>query len=157
MNLDLRDNNYLQNLMYEVWEEYFNDVPRKNFVAAKFGKYAKRQLGCIKYATKNTKVKSLLEKYSEEIDSQDVDSVSIIVLTRYFKNEDVPEYVLVATLAHELCHYAHGFHSPLVKKYKYPHKGGVVNKELKKRGLDDITEKSDIWLKENWLNILRKY
>jgi hypothetical protein len=143
--------------MYDIWEEYFNDIPRKNFVAAKFGKHAKRQLGCIKYASKNTKVKSLLEKYSEEIDSQDVDSVSIIVLTRYFKDESVPEYVLIATLAHELCHYAHGFHSPLVKKYRYPHKGDVVKKELKNRGLEEITEKSEIWLKENWSEILRKH
>jgi len=157
MNLDLRDNNYLQNLMYELWEEYFNDVPRKNFVATKFGKYAKRQLGCIKYATKNSKIKSLLEKYSEEIDSQDVDSVSIILLTKYFTNEEIPQYVLVATLVHELCHYTHGFHSPLVKKYRYPHKGGVVKKELIRRGLDGVTEESELWLKKNWSKILQKY
>jgi hypothetical protein len=140
--------------MYEVWEEYFNDIARKNFVVTKFGKYAKRQLGCIKYATEQTKIKALLKKYEEEIGVQDVESVSVIVLTRYFISEEVPEFVLVSTLSHEICHYAHGFHSPLPKRFKYPHKGGVVEKELVSRGLDNILKESDIWLKENWLKVV---
>jgi hypothetical protein len=141
--------------MYDVWESHFNDVPRQNFVITKFGKYAKRQLGCIKYATENTKIKSLLRKYEEDILIQDVNSISVILLTRYFINEKVPEYVLYATLSHELCHYTHGFHSPLPKKYKYPHKGGVVKKEMINRGLGEILNKSEYWLKNNWREIVR--
>jgi hypothetical protein len=141
--------------MYEVWEEYFNDVPRQNFVIAKFGKYAKRQLGCIKYATDSTKVQTLLKKYQEDIDVQDVNSVSVILLTRYFMDEKVPEFLLVSTLSHELCHYTHGFHSPLPKKYRYPHKGNVVKKEMLNRGLGDILDESELWLKENWLYTVR--
>jgi hypothetical protein len=140
--------------MYDVWEDYFSDVPRKNFVITNFGKYAKRQLGCIKYATEGTKIKTLLRKYKEDIVSQDVNSVSVILLTRYFINEDVPEFVLISTLAHEICHYTHGFHSPLPKKYKYPHKGGIVEKEMFDRGLDSIAIKSNTWLKENWLKVI---
>jgi hypothetical protein len=141
--------------MYEVWEEYFNDVPRKNFVITKFGKYAKRQLGCIKYATEKTKVQTLLNKYKEDIGVQDVDSISVILLTRYFVNESVPEFLLVSTLSHEICHYAHGFHSPLPKKYKYPHKGNIVEREMVDRGLGEILDNSEAWLKENWLEIIR--
>ena len=139
--------------MYEVWEEYFNDVPRKNFVITKFGKYSKRQLGCIKYASDSTKVKMLLKKYEDDINSQDINSVSLILLTRYFTDDLIPEFLLVSTLSHEICHYAHGFHSPLKRKYKYPHKGGVVVKEMRSRGLGEILDKSELWLKDNWIDI----
>ena len=57
-----RDNKYLENLLYELWEEYFPDVPRKNFVIIKFGKYSKRQLGSIKKANEKTKIKRLMKK-----------------------------------------------------------------------------------------------
>jgi hypothetical protein len=142
--------------MYEVWEEYFNDIPRKNFVLTKFGRYAKRQLGCIKFADEKSKVKSLLKKYKEDISSQDISSVSIIVLTGYFKDLIVPEFVLISTISHEICHYAHGFNSPLPKKYKYPHRGGVVRKEMVNRGLLKIFIESEDWLKENWQSIVEK-
>ncbi|MDD3474513.1 MAG: hypothetical protein PHP08_01250 [Candidatus Dojkabacteria bacterium] len=140
--------------MYEVWEEYFNDIPRKNFVLTKFGKYSKRQLGCIKYASEYTKVKTLLKKYEEDINLQDVNSVSIILLTKYFMSDSVPEFLLISTLSHEICHYAHGFHSPLERKYKYPHKGGVVTKEMQSRGLGEMLNQSEEWLKENWIDII---
>ena len=139
--------------MYEVWEEYFNDVPRKNFVIAKFGRYSKRQLGCIKYASDSTKVKTLLKKYEEDINLQDINSISLILLTRYFIDDSIPEFLLVSTLSHEICHYTHGFHSPLERKYRYPHKGGVVVKEMKSRGLGEMLEQSESWLKDNWVNI----
>jgi hypothetical protein len=64
--------------------------------------------------------------------------------------------VLISTLSHEICHYAHGFHSPLPKKYKYPHKGGVVEKEMMIRGLKDYLDKSNLWLKNNWSDTVRK-
>ena len=140
--------------MYEVWEGYFSDVPRKNFVITKFGKYAKRQLGCIKYVRGKTKVKYLLKKYKEEIISQDINTVSIIVLTKYFQDDEIPEYVLISTIAHEISHYAHGFHSPLQQIYEKPHQGGIVKKEMDKRGLKEIQEMSAVWLKENWVNII---
>jgi len=142
--------------MYEVWEEYFNDVPRQNFVISKFGKYSKRQLGCIKYASDSTKVKMLLKKYQEDISSQDINSVSVILLTRYFMDDSVPELLLISTLSHEICHYSHGFHSPLERKYRYPHKGGVVTREMRNRGLGEVLDQSEAWLKDNWINIVYK-
>ena len=44
----MRDNKYLENLLYDIWENHFCDVPRINLVTIKYGKHAKRQLGSIK-------------------------------------------------------------------------------------------------------------
>lgn len=149
-----RDNRYLENILYEIWEEYFPDVPRKNLVIIKFGKYSKRQLGSIKRANEKTKIKRLLQKYKDLMEIQDEKSISVITITRYFQNEDIPEYVIISTIAHELCHYTHGFNSPLKKQFKYPHQGGIVNKEMDKRGLRDIRIKTRRWLKENWSKLV---
>ena len=149
-----RDNRYLENILYEIWEEYFPDVPRKNLVIIKFGKYSKRQLGSIKRANEKTKIKRLLQKYIDLMEIQDEKSISVITITRYFQNEDIPEYVIISTIAHELCHYTHGFNSPLKKQFKYPHQGGIVNKEMDKRGLRDIRIKTGRWLKENWSKLI---
>ena len=140
--------------MYDIWDDYFSDVPRQNFVLAKFGKYSKRQLGCIKYANERTKVKSLLKKYEGDIVVQDIPSVSIVVLTKYFQDESVPEFLLISTIGHELCHYTHGFNSPLEQRFRYPHQGSIVKKEMIKRGLGKELEDSERWLKENWVKVV---
>ncbi len=142
--------------MYDIWDDYFSDVPRMNFVLTKFGKYSKRQLGCIKYANDRTKVKTLLKKYEEEILSQDINSVSIIVLTKYFQNEDIPEFLLISTIGHELCHYTHGFNSPIKQQYRYPHQGSIVKKEMISRGLGGVLNESEKWLKSNWVKTVQK-
>lgn len=149
-----RDNEYLENRLYDIWENHFSDVPRQNLVIIKFGKYSKRQLGSIKWANERTKVKGILKKKREEIGIQDDDRVSIISVTRYFKNLNVPEFVIDATIAHELVHYTHGFSSPLPKVFNHPHRGRIVQKELKRRGLGDMYTQSERWLKENWKNIV---
>ncbi len=150
----MRDNNYLENLLYELWENHFCDIPRKNLVLIKFGKYSKRQLGCISLAREGSKIKSLMKKKVDEYMVQDNKSISIVTITRYFKNEIVPEYVVKATIAHELCHYAHGFSSPLEKQFQKPHQGNVINKELKKRGLLEEQKRADLWLKDHWLAVI---
>jgi hypothetical protein len=146
----MRDNEYLENLLYEIWEEYFSDVPRRNLVIIKFGRNSKRQLGSIKRATEKTRVKKLIQEYKDRMGIQDEDSTSVITITKYFQNEDVPEYVIVSTIAHELCHYTHGFNSPLPKQFKYPHQGGIVSKEMDRRGLRNIRIDTKRWLKKNW-------
>lgn len=150
----MRNNDYLENLLYDLWENNFCDVPRKNLVIIKFGKYSKRQLGCISLARKGSKVKGLLKNKRDEYDVQDDKSITIITITRYFMSDTIPEYVVKATIAHELCHYTHGFNSPLQKKYDKPHQGNIINKELSKRGLLEEQKEADKWLKENWLDII---
>ena len=94
----MRDSKYLENLLYEIWEEYFSDIPRKNFVVIKFGKYSKRQLGSIKRAHGSTRIRQLVQKYKDLLDIQDEKSISVITITKYFQNENVPEYNNVFTL-----------------------------------------------------------
>lgn len=150
----MRDNKYLENILYDLWDNHFCDVPRKNLVVIKFGKYSKRQLGSIKLANRYTKIKGLMKKRREELEVQDEKSVTVITVTRYFQNEIVPEFVIRATIAHELCHYTHGFQSPLEKRFDHPHRGNVIKKELAKRDLLDQEKETEKWLKENWLKIV---
>jgi predicted metal-dependent hydrolase len=83
--------------------------------------------------------------------------VSYISINSLFRDEEVPEYVIDATLAHEFAHYAHGFHSPLTQKYKFPHKGDVVGKELRQRGLEDMVKDQERWIKDKYRDFLRKH
>ncbi len=150
----MRNEKFLENMMYELWENHFCDVPRQNLVVIKFGRYSKRQLGSIKLANKETRIKSLMRKKKEDYEAQDNKSITVITVSRYFKNVIIPDFILRATIAHELCHYAHGFHSPLEKKFNNPHQGNIIKKELKKRGLLEEQELADKWLKEYWLDII---
>lgn len=150
----MRNSEYLENLLYEIWEDHFCDIPRKNFVIIKYGKYSKRQLGSIKLANKHTKIKGILNEKKEDYNIQDDKSITVITVTRYFQNDVVPEFVVRSTIAHELCHYAHGFSSPLQKRFQKPHQGSIIKKELQERGLLEEQKKTDKWLKENWLDII---
>jgi hypothetical protein len=150
----MRDREFLEKTLYDLWENYFCDIPRKNLVLIKYGKYSKRQLGSIKLANERTKIKGLLKQKQKDYDTQDNKSITVITVTRYFQQEVVPEFVVRATIAHELCHYAHGFSSPLQKRFQKPHQGSVIEKELKKRGLLKKQEIVDKWLKENWMDII---
>jgi len=150
----MRDNKYLENILWDLWDNNFCDVPRKNLVVIKFGKFSKRQLGSIKLANGRTKIKSLIRKKEYELNVQDDKSITVVTVTRFFQKDVVPEFVIRATIAHELCHYTHGFQSPLEKKFDKPHQGNIINKELAKRGLLEEEKKADKWLKENWLKIV---
>ncbi len=150
----MRKEEFLENLLYELWESHFCDIPRRNLVLIKFGKYSRRQLGSIKLATEETRIKGLLNKRREDYEVQDDKSITVITITRYFQNETVPEFVVRATVAHELCHYAHGFSSPLQKRFKNPHQGKIIDKELEERGLLEEQKRADLWLRENWIEII---
>ena len=150
----MRDNKYLENILWDLWDNNFCDVPRKNLVVIKFGKFSKRQLGSIKLANGRTKIKSLIRKKEDELNVQDDKSITVVTVTRFFQKDVVPEFVIRATIAHELCHYTHGFQSPLEKKFDKPHQWNIINKELAKRGLLEEEKKADKWLKENWLKIV---
>jgi len=150
----MRDNKWLQEKLYYIWEEYFVDIPRKNIVMIKFGKKSYRQLGCIKWANTKTRGLRSIQKYYPLID--DDKRISLITISKLFESEVIPENVVLSTIAHELCHYAHGFNSPLKQIYKHPHKGSVIKKELFNRGLQDMYQHTNIWLKKNWQQIVKK-
>lgn len=81
--------------------------------------------------------------------------VSRITINGHFRDETIPEAIVQATLAHELSHYAHGFSSPLPKKYKSPHAGGVILREFKKRGLELLFHYEKQWSKDHWAEYLK--
>jgi hypothetical protein len=154
MNKDKRNNKWLEDEMYSIWEDYFADVPRKNLVIIKFGRASTRQLGSIKWANKKTRIKSIMKRreIQEMHRIQDDKRITVITITAKFKDISIPKYVVQSTIAHELCHYTHGFSSPENKQFRYPHQGGIIKAELAKRGLGTIHQKARGWLRNNWLD-----
>lgn len=150
----MRDNKYLENLLYDIWENSFCDVPRLNLVSIKYGKHSKRQLGSIKLIKDRDTFKRYIKKYNLNRDIFEQKSVSLITVTRYFSYDHVPEYVIRATIIHELCHYTHGFNSPLKRTNRYPHQGGIVKKEFQKRELLDIYTQSKEWISQHWIQVI---
>ncbi len=151
-----RDNTWLEEKLYTIWEEYFADIPRKNMVLIKFGRSSARQLGSIKWAGRNARIKHMFKsrEVQEYYENQDDKRITIITITSKFKDVKIPEYVVLLTIAHELTHYAHGFSSPLSQSYIHPHKGGIIHKELAKRGLGELHKKAKKWIKDNWRDYL---
>jgi hypothetical protein len=149
----MRTNEWLEEQLYELWENNFADLPRPNIVLISFGKKAKRQLGCIKML-RTAPTKALMQQALRH-DYADDKKISLITITSHFKDETIPDLVVTGTIAHELCHYAHGFNSPLPKLFDHPHKGGVVRRELGKRGLAEQYKLANKWLKLNWVKYLK--
>ncbi len=132
-----RDEGWLQSILDKIWDNYFLDVPQVNDVRMVFGRRAKRRLGSI------------------SLDPQDRHT-SIVTMNGIFKREDIPEFVVEATIFHELTHYAHGFNSPLDQAQAHPHAGGVMRREFAERGLLELYLQQKRWLKEHWADVLRE-
>jgi hypothetical protein len=128
----MRDNNWLKNRFNYIYQQYFCDVEIINNIIIRFGRPTKTRLGSIKQSSKNKK------------------SNSIITINGHFRDPDIPSYVIDAVIAHELTHYTHGFCSPYKQTYCKPHQGGIVDHDLKKRGLADILRSEKYWIKNNW-------
>jgi hypothetical protein len=130
-----RDDTWLQLQLDSIWDNFFADTPQDNDVRISFGRRAKRRLGSI------------------SLDPADRHT-SLITLNGLFKRADIPEFVIQATIVHELSHYAHGFNSPLSQRFRQPHAGGVMRREFAERGLLELYLDQKKWLKENWPSIL---
>lgn len=133
--MKLRDNAWLSTLLDETWDTHFADVPQENVVRIEFGRRARNRLGSIK------------------VDPAEPD-VSVITINGHFKDPAIPEFVVQATVVHELSHYAHGFNSPVEQKYQHPHAGGVMRAEFRERGLEQLFLDQRKWLKEEWRQYL---
>lgn len=123
-----RDNTWLLSRLNHLWEAYFADVEQANPLFIKFGRYSKLRLGSVR-----------LDKTTHK---------TFITISSMFRDESVPVEVVDHTIAHELCHYTHGFSSQRPRLHKYPHIGGVVGKELKMRGLGYLIKAYSEWVKE---------
>lgn len=128
----MRDDEWLTQRLNQIWELLFPDVDRMNTVHIYFKGRWKNKFGHIRM---------LKNKDSE------------IVINGLFKHEQVPENIIDATIAHELIHYMHGFQSPHQQRYKHPHAGGIVTRELKKRGFAHWLAKERHFIQREWLPI----
>ncbi len=122
-----RDDAWLLSRLNHLWDNYFDDVKQINPVFIQFGRYSKFRLGSIR-----------LDYISKK---------SYVTITGMFKDPSVPVEVVDHTIAHELCHYTHGFSSPKPRLHKYPHHGGVIKKELEGRKLHHLVKAYAQWLK----------
>jgi len=130
-----RDDTWLHQLLDDTWDRYFSDIPQDNIVRIRFGRRAKTRLGSI------------------SIDRQEPD-VSVITMNGLFRDPAIPEFVVQATLVHELSHYAHGFNSPIERTKRHPHAGGVMKREFTERGALELYLRQKRWLKTNWQGII---
>ena len=130
----MRDDEFLKERLNAMWELLFGDIPKLNNVVIKFRGKSKNKFGHIARKGKDTE----------------------IVINGLFRFDDVPEYVIDLTIAHELSHYAHGFNSPLKQKYKHPHKGGVVTKEMNSRGFDKLFKMEKTFFRKEWPKIYER-
>jgi hypothetical protein len=130
----MRDDLDLEKELKGLLSGPFSDMKIANDINIAFGRRAKRRFGSIKMRRDK--------------------SVSQITINGVFKNEFIPLEIIQATIGHELCHYAHGFCSPLKQKYKHPHQGGVIKIEMKARGLLHLYMFEKKWTKANWSRIV---
>ena len=136
----MRNNQWLAERLTSIHQKYFSDIVISNTILVKFGRISKTRFGSI--------IARPRKGYSQD--------VSYITINALFKNEEVPEYVIDATLVHEFVHYAHGFHSPLERKFLHPHRGDVVNKEIYKRGAGELLDLQNAWIKAEYRTFLQK-
>ena len=134
----MRNDKWLKNLTDKILQRYFSDVEIKNNLFIRFAKSNKQRLGTIKFGRRKE------------------DPNTFITLNGFFRDENIPEFIITATLAHELVHYSQGFFSPHPQMHRYPHRGSVVDKELTERGLDDTLKLQKEWLRKNWVDYIKK-
>ena len=127
----MRDNAWLENRLNNIWKKYFADVKRKNPINVRFGRNALYRFGSIR-----------LDRRTKS---------SFITINGNFRSNTLSVQVIDHTLAHELVHYAQGFSSKNPRLHRYPHRGGVLDKELRERGLNHL-----VLFYKNWLSEYKK-
>ena len=134
----MRDHIWLKRQLDHLLKTYFSDVSQTNPLEIKFGREAKYRFGSIRLLRRNG-----LRRFLKSSEPQK----SIITITSMFAKVEVPVHVVQYTICHELCHYHHGFSSSNRRLFKFPHHGGIVNKELVDRGAGDLIHSFKKWLK----------
>jgi len=158
----MRDHNWLQNRLDELLKTYFADVPITNPIEIKWGREAKFRFGSIKLEGRSMRyirLRGFGGLFNKKIVLQEnpkgqTPKKSIITVTSMFKSETIPSDVVLYTISHELTHYAHGFSSANKQMFRHPHHGGVVNREIEKRGGKHLVKAYKEWLKEYRRKIL---
>lgn len=124
----MRTEDWLAERVRLLRENHYSDVPQGYPVTTRWGTRARYRFGSISAR----------------------DGKCLIMVNQLFADEQVPGYVVDETLAHELAHYAHGYGSGLPRLYPHPHRGGIIEIELRKRGLGELHERAEQWRKTHW-------
>src|SRR3989344_3820957 len=159
----LRNHQWLQKQLDFLLTKYFADLTITSPIEIKFGREAKYRFGSIKlYRNKKQETINSKQKFRVSGLKFKVSSLvrkqpqkSIITITSMFAKETIRSKVVAYTIAHELCHYAHGFSSTNRRLFKFPHHGGIVNAELQKRGANDLITAYKKWLKTYRQTVLK--
>lgn len=120
----------LTSYLNEIWQLYFSDIPRMNDVYIEYCYPWKSRLGLIRLSLDG--------------------AITFIGVNTLLQLAQVPEYVLVTTIAHELVHYTHGFGSPLPRRCKHPHANHIVDRELQQRELGSHLQCCNEWIDKCW-------
>ncbi len=128
----MRSDIWLEERLTTIWQTLMPEIKKENIVRIRFKGNWKTKFGHIKRLK---------------------DGSTEIAVNNLFRNEQVPEFIIDTTIAHELIHYMHGFHSPLPKQFLYPHQGNIVNRELNKRGFSFLLKLEKDWIKNTWWTI----
>ncbi|MHB8840344.1 MAG: hypothetical protein ACYC56_00920 [Candidatus Aquicultor sp.] len=126
----MRNDQWLREKLDIIWSEYFLDVPKTDKVIIHFSKKCRNRLGSIRLVN---------------------NTLSEIKINGFLKDSGIPEFVCEAVVAHELTHYVHGFGSSRPQLYKYPHRGGIVAREMIRRGLGEKHYAAKDWINTNWM------
>lgn len=145
----MRDNRWLKKQLDFLLEKYFADLRIISPIEIKFGREARYRFGSIRLVKPRG-----LSRASFVLLRKSRPQKSLITITSMFAKESIPAKVVLYTIAHELCHYAHGFSSANRQLFRYPHHGGVVNRELESRRAEHLTRAFKSWLKEYRKKIL---
>lgn len=148
----MRSNEWLKDQLDFLLKNFFSDVKLTNPIEIRFGREAKYRFGSIRLirhkGVKRSKgVKGKFSIFKSQLSIPKVPQKSVITITSLFAKASVPADVVRYTICHELTHYAHGFSSQNKRLFKHPHHGGIVNRELKERGAEDLISAFKEWLK----------
>lgn len=112
----MRTNLFLVKRLNFLLRKYFPDaLSKKDKIIVRWGRRAKLRFGSIRYCYKS-------------------DCVNITINGK-FRDKKYPQAIVDHTLAHELVHFVQGFPTPGPALHRYPHRGGVIDKELRERKL----------------------
>ena len=123
----MRDDQWLNERLNVIQNIYFLDIDVADVYIKFYGK-ARYRLGSIRK----------------------IDKISHIRVNGALADAGIPDFIIDEVIAHELVHYYHGFGSSRERFFKYPHRGGIVEMELQRRGAGHLRRSSKSWLESNW-------
>ncbi len=142
---NLRQDSELTVLLEQLLGQYFIGYALANPIQVRFGRYSRTRLGSIGLAGWRSLKHPQALAYPGRRLNQPNQAASQIVITGYYRHRSIPDRLILATLAHELVHYFHGFHSALPQRFLDPHRGNIVDQELYKVGFGQELRLAKSW------------